>query len=202
MKIEKGSAMHGESGYARIANDAYFTPAWVTLELTKFIGDRLRKRLAGPRIWIWEPACGNGAIVNVLRNIGFRVYATDIAVYDGFAPDDLIDFMAPKLDLERIAAHCGAIITNPPYDKAEEFVERALVHTSRGGIVCMLLRHEWDCAASRGRLFSPMGNFAHKLVLTKRPRWSAENKASPRHNFAWFIWDVEHVGAPTIHYAP
>ncbi len=37
-----------------------------------------------PRV-IWEPACGPGAIVRVLRRHGHAVYATDLVEYD--SPD-------------------------------------------------------------------------------------------------------------------
>jgi hypothetical protein len=35
-----------------------------------------------------------------------------------------------------------------------------------------------------------------KVVLTKRPRWSTDDKASPRHNFAWFVWDWSNPNGP------
>jgi hypothetical protein len=41
-----------------------------------------------------------------------------------------------------------------------------------------------------------------KVVLTKRPNWSEIDITSPRHNFAWYIWNWQHTGAATLRYAP
>jgi hypothetical protein len=41
-----------------------------------------------------------------------------------------------------------------------------------------------------------------KVTLTRRPRWFAEDIASPRHNFSWFIWDWNHTGDAVLRYAP
>jgi hypothetical protein len=63
-------------------------------------------------------------------------------------------------------------------------------------MVAILARHEFDCAARRRPLFED-ARFRMKLVLTKRPRWvDGPQRASPRHNFAWFLWDHQHRGAP------
>src|SRR5262245_40335123 len=67
----------------------------------------------------------------------------------------------------------GAIITNPPYALAREFIERAL-HFDDTRIVAMLLRTDFDHAASRAHLFADCAldhtcaMFAKKVVLTKR----------------------------------
>jgi hypothetical protein len=28
-----------------------------------------------------------------------------------------------------------------------------------------------------------------KLIVTKRPRWIKGSKGSPRHTYAWYVWD-------------
>jgi hypothetical protein len=64
--------------------------------------------------------------------------------------------------------------------------------------------HAWlyDCAASRRYLFEQQP-FAMKLILTKRPKWKdADHTASPRHNFAWYLWDYRHSGAPVLGWLP
>ncbi len=93
------------------------------------------------------------------------------------------------------------IVTNPPYKQACDFVERALVLIRPvEGKVAMLLRNEWDSASTRQHLFSKHAHLALKLVLTKRPVWfpNREHKASPRHNFSWFVWDWKHEGPAEI----
>jgi hypothetical protein len=53
-----------ESGYERKERDAYHTPAWVTLVLVPHL------RELG---LIWEPACGDGAMVDALTKAGLEV---------------------------------------------------------------------------------------------------------------------------------
>jgi hypothetical protein len=153
------SAMHGESGFQRVEGDRYWTEPWVTRALLA------RVKFRG---MIWEPAAGRGDMVNVLSAAGYKVMASDIAGASlGCSGAAETDFLA-----------CGSpgdatfsICTNPPYDRAEAFIRKALDLTQRsGGMVAMLLRNEYDCAAGRRDLFEREA-FASKLVLTKRPRW-------------------------------
>lgn len=181
------AAMLGTPAYERRALDAYWTPAWCTEALLS-------------KVWfrglIWEPAAGRGDICRVLDANGYDIMATDIA--DHGYPCGKVDFLATGSPGDGLFS----IVTNPPYAEAERFVRHAIDLTARAsGMVAMLLRNEWDCAASRRDLFE-REPFACKLVLTKRPRWFAEDKASPRHNFAWFVWDHRHSGPPTIGWLP
>ena len=167
------SPLYGEAGYKRIANDAYFTPEWVTRVLLDQVF--LPKN-------IWEPACGDGAIAKVLKETARNVYASDIANYGYGEPG--LNFFAYKC----IPAGFNAIVTNPPYTQAEAFIKHALALTlPLGGMVAMLLRHDYDTAKRRASLWQEP--FRAKIVLTRRPNWTASRKASPRHNFSWYIWD-------------
>jgi hypothetical protein len=94
----------------------------------------------------------------------------------------------------------GDIVTNPPYSIADEFVRHALTLAQRGSQVAMLLRNEWDCASGRNDLFRENPHFAMKIVLTRRPRWIAGSKGSPRHNYAWFVWEIGQTASPTVIY--
>ena len=60
--------------------------------------------------WLWEPAAGRGAIVNVLRDHGHAVIASDIHDY-GFP----LHFVADFLTREKAPASCQMIVTNPPF---------------------------------------------------------------------------------------
>lgn len=186
-------AMFGQLDYGRRHAEAYFTEPWITKELCKHVD------LRGP---IWEPACGRGDMTKELCAQGYYVFASDL--YDhGFVDDTYqIDF----LDQRRVHFSCQSIVTNPPFlnGMAERFVRHALgLMNHPQGMVCMLLRHEFDCAAGRVDLFTEWP-FRIKLVLTRRPRWDwwerEKPQASPRHNFAWFIWDFEHKGPPELRY--
>jgi hypothetical protein len=71
--------------------------------------------------WLWEPACGPGAIVRVLRDAGHAVIASDIADY-GFPMHFRRDF----LDTTTAPIGMEAVVTNPPYKLAGEFAAHAL----------------------------------------------------------------------------
>ena len=85
---------------------------------------------------IWEPACGRGAIVKVLRAAGHEVVATDLVDYG--IPITAPGYYRVDFLIERHAPEgTQAIVTNPPFKLAEEFVEHALDLCPR---VVMLLR--------------------------------------------------------------
>lgn len=167
-----------QSGYERVERDLYETPEWVTLALVPHLP------FSSPDI-IWEPACGNGKMVQALQSKGFEVLPTDIA--------DGADFLAFNS-----APLCRAIITNPPYAMAREFIEKALELSQF--VVAMLLRTDFDHAKGRTHLFKDCPYFSKKLVLTKRIVWFDDKKAAPSFNHAWYIWDKEHEGPPTLAY--
>jgi hypothetical protein len=92
-----------------------------------------------------------------------------------------------------------AIVTNPPYSLARQFIERALAVLGNG-VVAMLLRADFDCAKTRSHLFAKCPSFSKKVVLTKRVVWFDRPGAAPSFNHSWFIWDGLHKGPPTIEY--
>jgi hypothetical protein len=102
-----------ESSYQRKLLDQCETPAWVTLALIPHLPEFTGK--------IWEPACGRGKMVAALQQAGFDVVGSDIT---------------PGVDFLGRAPQTGvsAIITNPSYAWAQEFIERALHEPSAGRV--------------------------------------------------------------------
>ena len=194
------AATLGEAGYIRRAGDAYFTPEWVTRALIAAIDFRPPGKTRAETL-IWEPACGDGRMAEPLKAAGYTVVASDIADhgYGESGVDFLSNFLsANDLSSDRVAA----IITNPPFDTVDLFIERALELTRLNqGRVAMLQRHEFDAPRKNHYLFMPP--FAAKLVLHKRPRWvDGEDKASPRFPYAWYVWDWRWRGEPALRYLP
>jgi hypothetical protein len=179
------SASHGEAGYPRAAFDAYFTPQWCTELLCRAV--RFGPE-TGPT-WIWEPACGNGAMVDVLRCAGYWVDGSDLTDH-GFGETG-VDFLTAKPEQEY-----AAIVTNPPFGTlARQFVVRALeIVKPQMGMVAVLQRHEFDAPKTNWPLFKYP--YAMKLILPRRPKWSSEDKASPRFPFAWYVFDYRWTGEP------
>lgn len=186
----------GNLGYAREENDHYPTPAWVT----KALVDRYLHGRLSPSASIWEPACGEGKMSEVLAQTFPDVASSDIVDY-GYPCTTIANF------LEDVSpdSWTGAIVTNPPFNIAEEFIVTALKTIDKDdGVVAMLLRNEYDSAKTRVPLFDESSEtrfgipFACKLVLTSRPRWIEGSTGSPRHNYSWFIWDTMHTGPATL----
>jgi hypothetical protein len=171
------------SGYVRQANDAYETPLWVT--------DALVPHIRALALHVWEPAAGSGQMVDALSKAGFKVAATDILTGVDFLKRGALPSDATQ-----------AVISNPPYSDAQAFIERALVLTKPvGGVVAMLLRCDYDHAQGRRHLFANCHAFAKKVILTKRIVFFDRPGAAPSFNHAWYLWDWQHTGKPTIEYA-
>lgn len=174
-----------ESGYERIERDLYETPAWVTECLLPHLPDNMK---------IWEPASASGKMARVLIEGGHAVSVSDIS------HELSVDFLKTNPDE---AFDGEAIITNPPYEFAREFIEHALEHTeTQSGMVAMLLRTDFDHAKTRQHLFSMHKAFAKKIVLTKRIVWFDGPGATPSFNHAWYIWDWKNQFPPVISYGP
>lgn len=154
--------------------DFFPTPAWATYALIdneRFDGD------------IWECACGNGAMSEVLKEASASVESTDL--YDRGYGEAGVDFLRPG----RTAAN---IVTNPPYNAAEGFV--------RSGIECagrkfaLLLRLAFLEGAKRQKtIFSQMPP-SRVWVFSERITFypeNAERKGSGTTAYAWFVWDKD-----------
>jgi hypothetical protein len=184
----KDAAMLGDSGYERIDADAYFTPPENVDCLSQFV--------MLPKI-IWEPACGSGNITQRLQEFGHEVISSDLHDYGFEEQIGTFDFLAA----ETPPTGCRAIVTNPPYgDLVEKFIRHGLkLMKPKGGIVALFLRNEYDCGKNRMDLFGQYP-FSKKIVVTKRPKWIEGSTGSPRHNYAWYVWDYRQQGDASIHY--
>jgi hypothetical protein len=167
-------------------DDLYETPTVVTEALLRV--EDLPHR-------IWEPAAGRGAIVNVLRGRGHDVVATDLVDYGIPGQEARRDFL-----LERAQDGVGAIVTNPPYKLADQFVEHALKLCPR---VIMLLRLAFLESVRRTPILDS-GHLARVHVFKRRaPMMHREGWTGPKITsalaFAWFVWDRSHSGSTTLH---
>lgn len=134
------------------------------------------EKLHGP---VWEPACGSGRIVRVLRAAGHRVVATDIEDYG--CPDAAsgMDFLQQKRAPEGVTT----IVTNPPFMHANEFVRHALSLVPR---VVMLLRLAFLEGQGRSDILDG-GQLARVLPFRNRLSFSREGtELGSAIAFAWF----------------
>lgn len=146
---------------------------------------------------IWEPACGPGAIVNVLRAAGHTVMATDVAHYEGMQPFSDRDFLTQ----ERVPWGIEAIVTNPPFMLANEFVAHAIKLCPK---VYMLLRLAFMESERRspildGGKLARVHVFRKRLPMMHREGWEGKRIGNSGMAFAWFCFDWAHKGPTELH---
>lgn len=142
---------------------------------------------------LWEPACGAGNIVKVLRDSGRVVVASDI-VDRGCPESEVSDFLSGDPIANLAWRNPNAIITNPPFSKATEFTDRALTYCQD---VYMLLRLNYleggQRSAVRDQILGAKGGlrdvyvFRERLPMMHREGWEGK-KASSMVTHAWFVW--------------
>lgn len=164
--------------------DFYPTPTWATyalMENEKFTGD------------IWESACGDGAMSEVLAHYN-NVRSSDL--YDRGYGESGIDFRCTQ-------SSCDNVVTNPPFHSAEEFVHSATKLADRK--FALLLRLAFLEGVSRqNTIFSkipPSRVHVFSERITFYPK-GAKIKGSGTTAYAWFIWDKDHFGTTELKWLP
>jgi hypothetical protein len=154
--------------------DFFPTPAWATHALID------NEKLSGD---IWESACGDGAMSKVLEHTGRPVISSDL--YDRGYGDAGVDFLKPR----RRAAN---IITNPPYNAAEGFVQAGLQAAKHK--FALLLRLAFLEGTNRQRTIFTDAPPARVWVFSERITFypaGAVQKGSGTTAYAWFVWDKD-----------
>jgi hypothetical protein len=158
--------------------DFFPTPSWAThalIDNEAFEGE------------IWESACGNGAMSEVLKQTGSPVFSSDL--YDRGYGQPGEDFLKPS----RRAAN---IVTNPPYNAAEGFVRAGLEASTRK--FAFLLRLAFLEGANRQRTIFSQSPPSRIWVFSERITFypaGAVQKGSGTTAYAWFVWDKSSSGA-------
>jgi hypothetical protein len=156
-----------------------------------------------------EPACGDGALVLPLRTEGFSVIASDI-VDRGCPGATVRDFCMGSPWFYRRDRGC---ITNPPFNRAEEFVVLAC---ARYDYVAMILRLRYlgpqhfigDDGAPivSGRPIWTGTRIPFARIILPASRWpmmhrddyEGEKVKGGMTDSCWFIWERGHKGPPLI----
>jgi len=136
---------------------------------------------------IWEPACGRGAIVKVLRAAGHDVVASDLIDYG--AGTGGVDFLKTTI------APAALVLTNPPFKIAAQFAAHGLKLCPR---VILLLRLAFYESEGRTDILEHKGLarihvFRNRLPMMHRDGWTGRGTSSAM-AFAWFVWERGHRG--------
>lgn len=145
---------------------------------------------------VWEPACGPGAIVRVLRETGRHVIATDLVDYDCPGQASGRDFLMER----EVPEGCEMIVTNPPFKLAGEFAAHALELVPR----CAMLLRLAFLESEKRRAVLDTGSLARVHVFRKRLPMMHRHGWEGKHSnsgmaFAWFVWDKAHSGPTELH---
>lgn len=187
--ITLGASNHTEK--QREENDFYATePKALELLLS----------LEGFKHDVWECACGQGHLCDVLKEHNFNVRASDL-IDRGYENTEVLDFLS--LD-ERGESNTYDIITNPPYKYAREFVEKALNISAEGTKVAMFLKVQFLEGKSRRKLFE---KYPPKRIYVASSRLlCAKNGDFEKMKagggsavaYAWYIWEKGYTGETII----
>lgn len=147
------------------------------------LADGARIRGLGP---VWEPACGDGAMVREIRAAGIPCCASDIV--DRGCPDSWVaDYYTC------LKSRSPSIITNPPYCEinARDGHGRWLRHTlNMPGWRYLALLLSWDWPAARANGLGKLID-EHPFTYCYLMRWKLDftGQGSPPQRNAWFVWD-------------
>ncbi|HKQ44973.1 MAG TPA: hypothetical protein VJS47_06235 [Rhizomicrobium sp.] len=155
-------------------SDFFPTPKWAThalIENEKFKGS------------IWECACGDGAMSEVLSKTGCKVRSTDL--YDRGYGEGGHDFLKATRTADNI-------ITNPPYNCAEGFIANGLDLANRK--FALLLRLAFLEGRHRANTIFAKKPPARVWVFSERITFymkGAKQAGSGTTAYAWFVWDKD-----------
>lgn len=167
--------------------DYFPTPPWATRALlhelvSPYFGPLKEKSVR-------EPACGGGHMLAPLIEVFGRGDFSDVADW-GIAPPirDFTFETAESLVKDGLEVP-DWVITNPPFEIAVQFFERAYAIAREG--VALLLRLGWMAGQERYNLiFGPtpptyVCPFAERVAMIEGA-WDPE--ASSATDYAWFVW--------------
>lgn len=178
-------------GYERVQNDWYVEPESVTSRLLAverpFIGG------------VHDPCCGQGSVGRALERHGVRhTRYSDVVPHDYC---DSVGCFTRELPRWRMAS----VISNPPYNRAQEMAQLALDCTQDR--VCLFLRLAFLEGKKRS-VWLRNSPLARILVLPDRVSCvpghllGTPQKNSGSVAYAWFVWEHGHHGRPEIDWLP
>lgn len=140
---------------------------------------------------IFECACGEGHISEVLKSHGYNVASSDL-IDRGYGK--VVNFF----DCESIGKGID-IITNPPYKYAKEFVEHSLKITESETKIAMFLKLTFLEGKGRRELFK---NNPPKVVYVSSSRLQCGKNGcfdgTSMVAYAWFVWENGYKGDTII----
>ena len=174
------------------SRDDFPTPPWATRALMEHVIPG-----HGEGQTCLEPACGAGHMAKVLREyFKENVYASDKYHY-GYG--DIHDYTEPKFGRNSF----DWVITNPPFNLAEEFVSASL-DISRVGVAILARTVFIESVGRYNRLFKdrPPTIFAQFVERVPMVKGRLDPKASTATGYSWIVWDKKAKPEPRLVWIP
>lgn len=179
--VRLGASNHTDK--ERQNEDFYATDpiaAELLLKLEQFDGD------------IWECACGENHLANVFKEHGYNVRTSDIV--ERIEGTEIIDFLNYNEKWN------GNIITNPPYSKAKEFIEKSIEIIPDGKKVAMFLKVQFLEGKARRKLFEKyppktIWVSSSRILCAKNADFDGMKRGGGSAvAYCWFIWEKGYKG--------
>lgn len=159
--------------------DFYPTPPWAVRGLMKYILNDIDCGIMS----VLEPACGNGAMAETLREYFGQVAAFDI-VDRGYG--SIADFM------QECNEEYDWIITNPPFNLAEKFIEKSMSR-ARFGAAFFVRTSFLESVGRFDRLFKDnppdiIAQFSERVSLHKGELSDLGGSAV---SYCWMVWNAK-----------
>lgn len=195
-KYEREKAMNQNTSHAVMAQrveaadslDDFPTPPWATRALIEHVitPERVRGQAC------WEPACNRRYMSKPLSEYFNSVIESDIHDY---GEGNVLDFLSVdwnSIDWKNNPIIANWIITNPPFNKAQRFIEKGLELASNG--VAVLVRTSFLEGIMRYQtmyMTNPpdiVAQFSERVPMVKG---RCDPKASTATSYAWLVWYVD-----------
>ena len=144
---------------------------------------------------VWECACGEGHLSKEMEEMGFEVFSTDLI--DRNYGNGIYDFLGPDNN-EVLEIN---IITNPPFRYANDFIRKGMSILAKGYKMALFLPIRYLEGKERKRIFK---QYPPKKVLVTSSRINCskngefETMGGTAIGYAWFIWEKDFKGKPTL----
>ena len=175
------------------ATETFRTPAYSFLPLLDYRPD-----------WFtgcgFDPSAGDGRMIReiIRRGNPGPHFVNDIREEEADALADCGTVTIGDYLADPAPPSADFLITNPPFSKAVQFVEKARQHIA--GPILILQSIGWQTTAKRS-LWLRQAGLAHVLNLPRRPKWEVDSGVFKKTNvwdYAWFVFLPDHVGPPTM----
>jgi hypothetical protein len=178
--------------------DFYETPRWST---EKAVEAMLIDGILNKYDDIYEPCVGAGAISDVLESYGFEnVKKSDIQIADYIKGEQGVDVYEVSDEV------CDVVFTNPPYnlmtlkEKDGGSMLKEFLRISRHKVI--LLLNIFFLSSKERKELLEHSHLRHIYIHSDRVTMYPYGEEKPKNGgtkmYAWFVWDKDYEGKPTL----